>query len=190
MTSGTVLVYGGGAPTDPVAELLNPATETFTALNWAGMPPLPPQNPGSNRKYHQAVILPDKDVASGGLRILIIGGLDDMGNPRADSVECVPVTNVCKPGAITLATPRAQFAAFVLNQDLVVVGGLGPGNVPVANAEIFDARTLAPVATAPAVARSRLTATTLPNLSAVITGGVTADDVATAIEIYQPRRAN
>jgi hypothetical protein len=199
LPSGTVLVYGGAlTAAGPVAELLNPATEEFTPLVWTVAADAP-AHPETNRKFHQAVVLPNKDATTSLLQVLIVGGLDDQGNPRADSVLCLPSLppnpaipgNQCKAGPITLKTPRAHFAAFVLNNDLVVTGGLGPGNVPIGTTEIYDARTLAFVSEVPSLARSHVTATTLPNLSAVISGGLLAgDDPATAIEIFQPRRAN
>jgi hypothetical protein len=186
--NGSVLIYGGGAPGTPVAERLEPKSEVFTALTFDASPA------ATNRRFHQAVILPNK-TSTGAQQVLIVGGLDDANNPRADTMLCIPSTAppapVCTPHTLVLKTPRAHFAAFVLNNDLVVTGGLGPGNVPVGDTEIYDARspTLDYVTTVPSLARSHVTATPMSNVSVVISGGQTATDIATAIEIYQPRRA-
>ncbi|HEY0709731.1 MAG TPA: kelch repeat-containing protein [Polyangia bacterium] len=180
-SSGRVLVYGGNSE-GPVAEVLIARTSEWR-------PAILPAGPtGTARSQHQAVLLPsaaDPKVS----QVLILGGGDAMGAARGDSVLCTPSTLTCEPGPITLRTPRKDFTVFKVRNDLVVAGGIGPDGQPVAKAEIYDLATLAFVAEVDAVARSGAGASTLPNASTVLIGGVGVGGApATAVEIYQPRR--
>ena len=187
---GRILVYGGAAPGAPVAELLNPKTPPkwldLPAAAPAGTPP--GAHPGTGRRDHQALILPTKS-AKGSMRVLIVGGRDDAKNVRGDSIVCVPAEARFEDSPLKLSEPRADFAAFIVKDDLVVVGGVDGNGAPVASAEIFSASTLAVKAKVAAFARIRPTATTLGNSSTIIIGGEAADKTPLAtVEIYQPTR--
>ena len=178
---GRILIYGGAAPGAPVAELLNPKAQMWLpAIDFKAAGPA-----GTGRRDHQALTLPtktDKDAA----QILILGGRDDANHVRGDSVICVPAEARCGPSPLVLQIPRSSFGAFLLKDDLVVIGGIGADEMPVGTAEIYNANTLAFVKTLPAVARAVPAITTLPSLAAVILGGEAAGLGVTAVEIYQP----
>jgi hypothetical protein len=189
---GRVLIYGGTAPGSaaPVAELLNPMLPA-----WVPVPAFAPAgatlqaHPGTGRRGHVALILPTKS-AKGSQQVLIVGGYDDANVVRGDSVLCVPAEARCEDGGLRLAVPRARFAAFVVKDDLVVVGGVDIAGAPIGTAEIFSASTLAVKAPPiPTVPRIGPTATTLGNLSTIIIGGEGADgSPLAAVESYQPYR--
>jgi hypothetical protein len=171
-----VLVFGGAAPGAPVADLFNPADQTFVPL-----PDLVPA--GGGRKLHAAV---NVTVAEQN-RLLLLGGQGDDGAPRGDSVLYDPITKAFSAGALTLRTPRHSFSAFVVANDLVVAGGIGADGKRLATAEVYDAKTFAFVTELKAEARSGATVTPLPNLTMMLLGGTTETSFSAAIEIYQPR---
>jgi hypothetical protein len=189
---GRVLIYGGTAPGSgaPVAELLNPMLPA-----WLPVPASAPAgatlqaHPGTGRHGHVALILPTKS-AKGSMQVLMVGGYDDANVVRGDSVLCVPAEARCEDGGLRLAVPRARFAAFVVKDDLVVVGGIDVAGAPIGAAEIFSASTLAVKAPpVPTVPRIGPTATSLGNLSTIIIGGEVADGTPVAtVESYQPYR--
>jgi hypothetical protein len=188
---GRVLIYGGTAPGSgaPVAELLNPMLQTWVPVAASAPAGAALQaHPLTPRRGHVAVILPSKS-ANGSMQVLMIGGYDDAGVVRGDSVLCVPAEAFCEDGGLRLAVPRAQFAAFVVKDDLVVVGGVDAAGAPIGTAEIFNATSRAVIGTLPAVPRIGPTATTLGNLSTLIIGGEGADKAPLGtIESYQPYR--
>jgi hypothetical protein len=176
-----VLVFGGAPAGGEVADLFEQGNEAFTPLPGAG----------TGRRDHAAILLQETP-----LRVLVVGGAGDDGMPRGDSLLYDPgagMMGAFTTGPINLKTPRHGFAAFIVRDDLVVVGGFGAGGVAIANAEIYNSKTLAFVAEIPAVARGRASVTVLPNLSVVIAGGQVSAapgaDGSGAIEIYQPLRA-
>jgi hypothetical protein len=180
-SSGRVLVYGGNS-TGPIGEVLLPRIPEWR-------PVVPAAGPtGTGRRKHQALLrasATDPKIN----QVLILGGADDAGAARADSVLCTPSTLICEPGPISLRTPRMDFTVFVVRNDLVISGGFGPDNQPVGKAEIYDFTTLEFVAEVDAVARAGAGSSTLPNASTVILGGVGAGGTpSAAVEIYQPRR--
>ncbi len=193
-TWGNILVYGGAAAGLPVAELFDPMKEDWIPLDLtaAGSPDPAavgqPGHPGTARRDHVAIALP----AAAEARVLILGGLDVAvapgTQPRGDSLIYFPAQRRFGPGPVTLRHPRTGFAAFVINDDLVVAGGYGPDGRLLDNAEIYDVKTWELVAETPAVPRARATATVLPNLSVVLLGGDTEGSSSNAVEIYQPRR--
>jgi hypothetical protein len=171
-----VLVFGGGAPGAPLADLFNPADQTFVAL-----PDLVPAGPG--RKLHAAVNV----TVSEQNRLLLFGGQSDDGSPRGDSILYDPLTKSFSTGALTLRTPRHSFTAFVVANDLVVVGGIGADGKRLATAEVYDAKSFTFVTQLTAEARSGAIVTPLPNLTMMLLGGTTETSSSSAIEIYQPR---
>jgi len=172
-----VLVHGGAPPGGSVADLFDPTSETFRA---------PPTGAGPGRRDHAALLLPGSPS-----RVLVLGGAGDDDVARGDSLLFDPVTGY-SPGPINLKTPRHSFTAFIVSDDLVVVGGFGADGKPVASAEIYNVKTLSFVAEVPAVGRGRATASVLANLSAIVIGGQeSADDPSLssgAVEVYQPLR--
>jgi hypothetical protein len=188
---GRVLIYGGTAPGSgaPVAELLNPMLPAWVPMAASAPAGATLQaHPLTARHGHVAVILPSKS-AKGSMQVLMIGGYDDAGVVRGDSVLCVPAEAFCEDGGLRLAVPRARFAAFVVKDDLVVVGGVDAAGAPIGTAEVFNATSRAVIGTLPAVPRIGPTATTLGNLSTVIIGGEGADKAPLgAVESYQPYR--
>jgi hypothetical protein len=176
-----VLVFGGAPAGGPVADLFNPADQSFLPLDLAMA--------GTGRKLHAAVNVTVSDQA----RLLLIGGQADDGSARGDSIIYDPTTRTFAPGPLALRTPRHQFTAFVIGNDLVVAGGIGPDGSRLATAEVYDARTFAFVAELKTEARAAATATPLPNLTMMLIGGTIAGPAGTdtafssAIEIYQPR---
>jgi hypothetical protein len=171
-----VLVFGGAAPGAPLADLFNPADQTFVPL-----PDLVPAGPG--RKLHAAVNV----TVSEQNRLLLFGGQSDDGSPRGDSILYDPLTKSFSAGALTLRTPRHSFTAFVVANDLVVAGGIGADGKRLATAEVYDAKSFAYVTQLTAEARSGATVTPLPNLTMMLLGGTTETCSSSAIEIYQPR---
>ena len=176
MAGPEVLVFGGAADKTTVAEIFRAApTPTFD-------PAVPAGAPGTNRHDHAALRLLSGNV-------LLIGGFGDDGAPRSDGVEYDPRTGTFLPATVALRTPRAAFAAFVIENDLVIAGGIGPGRARLGDAEIYttDGRTF--VRTVPCQPRSGAAYAALPNRVVVLVGGEKADGVPTgAIELYQPRR--
>lgn len=192
-----VLVFGGAPAGGPVADLFNPLGMTPGLVPFRmGPETVPPAagqtvSAGTGRRNHVALEIPLGPSAE--RKVLIFGGLDDSDRPRADSLVFDPATLSFSAGPLQLKTARSSFTAFVINNDLVVVGGLGADGKPIANAEIHDLSMtsmdkLPFVAEIPALPRSRATAGALSNLSVAILGGEAADGSSNAVEIYQPRR--
>jgi hypothetical protein len=150
------LIFGGAAPLGPVAELLA-----------SGSPPslIPlPGDPGPPRKDHAAVVLPDG-------RVLIVGGVDDTGQPLASAVLYEPVARSFSVMPL-LQTPRLAPAVFVSGGDLVIAGGVGTDAQDVASAERFDAATLLSLGLPiPALGRAGALATPSPEGTTVVVGG-------------------
>jgi hypothetical protein len=188
--SAKVLVYGGAPPGGSVADLFDPLAmggPTFPAL--PERPELLPA--GTGRKDHAALEITIGAAAQ--KQVLIFGGVNDAGAPRADSLLFDPATLKFKPGPLQLKTPRSRFATFMIDKDLVVVGGIGADGKHLASAEIHDLGSLPDeklpfVAELPALPRARATAGFLSNLSVAIIGGESADGSSSAVEIYQPRQ--
>jgi hypothetical protein len=170
-----VLVFGGAPPGGPVADLFDPADQTFPALDRTGA--------GPGRKHHAALTV----TVGADARLLLLGGQGDDGAPRGDSVLFDPATRSFAPGPITLRTPRYGFTAFVVGNDLVVMGGVGADGKRLATGEVYDAKALSYVGEIKGEARSGAIASPLPNLTVMLIGGVTDASSSSAIEIYQPR---
>jgi hypothetical protein len=171
-----VLVYGGAPAPAPIADLFNPADQSFLPLDLGAA--------GTGRKLHAAVTVTVVDQT----RLLLLGGQADDGSPRGDSILYDPITKGFSAGQLTLRTPRYAFTAFVIGNDLVVAGGIGADGKHLATAELYDAKSLVFQSELKAEARSGATATPMPNLTMMLVGGRTDSGSSAAIEIYQPRR--
>jgi hypothetical protein len=172
-----VLIFGGAAADQPVAELL--AGDMFTTLPAPGM---------VQRSDHAALPLP-------GGRVIIVGGRNDKG-VLGDSVLYDSATNTLMPGPITLKTPRYEFASFVINDDVVVAGGYDAAGNLLDTAEIYSAADLHVKAVdVPCAKRAGASVVVLPNESVLLVGGTepptapqTANQPSIVAEIYQPLR--
>jgi hypothetical protein len=173
---GNVLIYGGAPAGAQVADLFDPMAETMLDFDLTAA--------GTGRRDHVALSV----NAGGENKVLILGGRNDDGSPRDDSLFYVPARRRFEPGPIKLKAARSSFVAFVINDDLVVAGGYAAGTALVDTAEVYDTKSWTLISETPAVARAGATATSLPNLSVVVLGGATADSASNAVEIYQPRK--
>jgi hypothetical protein len=172
-----VLVFGGPRADPAVAEVFTGGTTPqFTR---------PMGDPGPTRWNHAAVALP----ANRG--VVIIGGQSAAG-ALGSMLLYEPATRKISPLPVSLRTPRSEFAAFVVLNDLVVVGGRNGQGEAIGDAEVFDISNgqLQPRAVmVTAEKRSGAAATVLPNDSAMLFGGTAADGKASpVVEIYQPFR--
>jgi hypothetical protein len=118
-------------------------------------------------------------------KLAIVGG-GPPGAPLRDIVIIDPATGVAEPHANALTTARYAPAVAGTDRYLVVAGGTDAADAPVATAEIFDATTLAPLATVAIAARAGALAFTLPNGQVLIAGGSPATDL---IELFTPAPA-
>lgn len=87
-----------------------------------------------------------------------------------------------------LATPRRAPAVAVTGEHLVVAGGADAAGEPVGDVEVFDAETLAPVATVPLVVpRTGAVAVSLGNGQVLVAGGLDAAGEPTGVlELFTP----
>jgi hypothetical protein len=172
-----VLIFGGAPTGVAVAEVLSPPGPML--INPTG-------DDGGARRDHGAVLLPPGD------RVLILGGRGDAG-VRGDTVLYQAGSHTLAPGPITLKRPRAEMAAFVVGDDLVVVGGVDNTGAFVTTAEVYSATTLQPKnLDVPCVGRSGAAVVVLPNHLAMLLGGTEADmktgmpKASSVVETYQP----
>lgn len=118
-------------------------------------------------------------------KLAIVGG-GPPGAPLRDITIIDPATGAAESRANALATPRYSPAVAGTDRYIVVAGGTDAADAPVATAEIFDATTLAPLATVPIAASAGMIAFTLPNGQVLIAGGATATDL---LQLFTPAPA-
>lgn len=133
-----------------------------------------------DRVGHGAVILPDGDA-------LVIGGRT-AGGLEADGVRFDFASREFTVIADLLATPREDAAIASTSEYIVVAGGTDVDGAVVTDIEIFDAASLARVATVPAVVpRTGASALRMANGQIVISGGLDASGAPTPVlELFTP----
>ncbi len=177
-----ILVFGGGSAGTTVAEILDVAGARFIQ---------PTGDAGPQRRGHVAIPLGTQDG-----RVLILGGIGPDGLPIDSTLIYFPAKRAFETGPIKLKIPRSNFAAFVVEEDVVIASGQDKNGNPIGTAEVYDRTTLALVAEPAVRARGGATSTVLPGSTVVLMGGERGpaaggnpdrvpDD---GIEIYQPRR--
>jgi|SRR5271166_644839 len=140
------------------------------------------------RKLHSATRL------GGSGLILIVGGLDQNGNPLASAELFDPATGVFTTIAGALNTARYGHAAIVTPGGAVfIIGGQGAGGAYLANVEIFQSGSGRPEVTGTfttassglSSARASVAAEILANGLILVTGGDDSGDAALATaEVY------
>jgi MBG domain/MBG domain (YGX type)/Abnormal spindle-like microcephaly-assoc'd, ASPM-SPD-2-Hydin/Bacterial Ig-like domain (group 2)/Galactose oxidase, central domain len=187
LNDGTVLIAGGvdgtGKPT-AVAEIYNPATKVFTAVNVMN----------TARYRHTATVL------SNGM-VLIAGGEDANGAPLASAELYDPAsqtfTPISTPGG-SLSVARYAHTATMLNTGKILFAGGYGATGELNSAELFDPSTLTfaftsvagvpPTTTSLSVARYQHTATLLNSGLVLIVGGSdsSGNPIANGTEVYDP----
>ena len=172
LKNGMVLIAGGENSTGAAsAELYNPATGTFTATG----------SMTSARYFHTATLLNDGMV-------LIAGGDDATGTGAvlASTELYNPATGTfTATGSMTSA--RANYAATLLNDGMVLVAGGTNIAGFVASAELYNPATGTFTATGSMTsARDYDPATLLKNVMVLIAGGQNATGVVASAELYDP----
>jgi hypothetical protein len=132
------------------------------------------------RTGHDTVVLPDGTM-------LVIGG-------EAEGALLSSAVRVDLTGpelwieSDILATPRRDAAVAITPRYLIVAGGADADGQVVADAEVLDAATLAPVAALPLrVPRHSARAVTLANGQILIAGGIDANGLPVAtLELFTP----
>lgn len=114
---------------------------------------------------------------------LVIAGGGTQTTAVRDILVVDPPTGTVTPHADALATGRFSPAIAATDRYIVVAGGTDAGGTPIATAEVFDATTIAPVATLPIAARTGTLAFALPNGQILLAGGSPATDL---IELFTP----
>jgi hypothetical protein len=188
-TVSVVLVYGGGAPGDPVAEIIraHPTQPDVDTLDWNWDEAPVATDPGPMIAGHTAVTLADG-------RILLLGGVTTDGTVLGDGVLYDPDDDSFTTLPGLLDTPRYGHTALRLGDELVVAGGTGADGAPVGDAEIFNVAGGDPSRVAAAdlvVPRTGHQAFPMPSGTMGIIGGVDATGQPTrVIEIYTPGLVN
>lgn len=131
------------------------------------------------RSGHAVVALP------GGDALVIAGARDGALETTAVRVRGTNLEIVLEPDL--LATPRRDAGVAVSAGRLIVAGGIDANGDHVGDAEIFDATTLQPLATAPLlVPRASPTVQGLGNGQFIIAGGTTPTGPTEILELYTP----
>lgn len=125
------------------------------------------------------------DAALAGLpggKVIAIGGtVADAPTRDALVIDAMAGTVTTLPLALEIARARATAAAT--SRHLVVIGGVDAADVPIGSAEIFDAVSLAHLATVAVEPRDTAFALELPNDQILIGGGIAPSGI---LELFTP----
>jgi hypothetical protein len=117
---------------------------------------------------------------------IVFGGYDVNGAPL-DTVEAVDVGYSTSEIIARLKTPRAEATATVLpDGSILLVGGVGPGGGPVADAELFNPITRSTEQKSLSYPRHGHSATLLPDGRVLIAGGTRNGAPFNEVELYVP----
>jgi len=187
LPNGKVLVAAGDNSSGAIsnAELYDPSTGTWSVTG----------NLVTARGGHTATLLPNG-------KVLVVGGYNYEGGGDLNSAELYDPSTGTWSVTGSLNTGRGGHTATLLpNGKVLVVGGYNYNNYPYAgllnSAELYDPATGTwAVANGLNEARSKHTATLLPNGKVLVAGGQTGifpggncpcfDDVTTSAELYDP----
>jgi hypothetical protein len=133
------------------------------------------------RTGHAVVALPDG-------RALVVGGALESSPPERSAVVYDPASGELSVVDDLLAAGRSEAAFAATSTYLLAAGGADADGAVLADAELFDATTLAPVATLPLVVPRRgASALPLANDQVLIAGGVGADGEPVGVmELFTP----
>jgi N-acetylneuraminic acid mutarotase len=168
LNNGKVLVVGGNGDSGPLAsaELYDPSTGIWTATG----------SLATARNEIRGTLLPNG-------KVLVSGGetFDGSDTYFANADLYDPVSGTWTATA-SLATARSLHSATLLpNGKVLVAGGSGAGNLPLASVELYDpaSGTWTPASSLPAP-RTAHSATLLPNGKVLVAGGTTDNIIAIA----------
>jgi len=181
LQNGSVLISGGfSSPSFPglaldTAELFDPTSDTFTAIN---------DRMHSRRTNHTATLLVNGQV-------LIAGGqTDDNDGDGSDTAELFdPSTHTFTAIPAPMTSPRGGHAAVLLNDGTVLLmGGFNNSSTALTTAEVFDPATVTFTAlgahmTSP---RAEFAATSLRDGKILIAGGESNGTGTNSAEIFDP----
>jgi hypothetical protein len=176
LPDGKVLVAGGdsggGNPLNSPA-LYDSATGTWTGTG----------SMATARAGHTATLLTSGPNAG---KVLVAGGLSS-GGPTAYAELYDPATgNWTSTGSMNSAR-RAHSAELLSNGTVLVMGGVGVGNVRLASAELYDPATGVWMATGSmAAVRASFPAVLLPNGKVLVAGGHNGSATIASAELYDP----
>jgi len=144
-----------------------------------------------NTKRTQFAVVP----LGGGGAVLVIGGLDQNGNPLASAELFNPATGTWTTLAGALNVARYNHAAVDVNGAILVLGGQGAGAAFLSSVEMFLAGSGRPEITGTfttasnglSSARANMAATRLADGRILVAGGADSGDAALNLsEIYSP----
>ncbi|MFH2010558.1 MAG: kelch repeat-containing protein [bacterium] len=180
-----VLIYGGAAAGEPVAELLqvNPQQPDVETVNWGWVETTVDPDPSAMIRDHAALTLPDG-------RVLVVGGRTLDGTVLADGVLFDPGDGSFTRVESMLTTARYGHTAERVGNELVVAGGTDASGIPVGDAEIFDVSDDVPsfeAAVDLVVPRTGHHVFLMPTGTMGLLGGVDSSGApTTVIELYTP----
>jgi hypothetical protein len=174
LSSGKVLVTGGGAATSPLAsaEIYDPATG-----KWHPTGPMT-----TARTNHTATLLPH----NGG--VLVAGGNPSGANPSAELYD--PITGTWSPTG-PMVTARTGHSATLLwdpwgySDPVVLIAGGSDGTTVLASAELYHPGTGTWTATGPMTTpRVGHTATAFQDVAVLVAGGSDGNTALNSAELY------
>ncbi len=127
--------------------------------------------------------------------ILIVGGLDQNGNPLASAELYNPATGTFTMLGPALSTARYGHKAVVTaGGSVLIIGGQGAGAAYLASVEVFMpganpavTGAFTPAANGLSSARANIATELLPDGTILVTGGADSGDAALALaEVYSP----